>query len=113
MLNPEFFGSSNQILNYARIGSIIGHEITHGFDVEGQKFDKDGSLRPWSTHSNFSDYSKCFVEQYNNYYVPEIKSYVSKQLITITYWNILFKKKILTMMVQKDIFFCDIHPIYC
>lgn len=79
MLNPQFYGSDNYILNYARIGSIIGHEITHGFDVEGQKYDKDGSLFPWSTRSNFTNYSKCFVDQYNEYYIPEINSYVSEE----------------------------------
>lgn len=77
MLNPEFFGSNNNILNYARLGSIIGHEITHGFDVDGQNYDRDGMFSPWSTHSNFSAYSKCFVDQYNKYFIPEISTYVS------------------------------------
>lgn len=78
MLNPEFFGDNNQVLNYARIGIIIGHEITHGFDKYGQMYDKDGAVHSWSSHSNFENYSKCFVEQYSKYYVKEIESYVSK-----------------------------------
>lgn len=81
MINPEFFGSHDTLLNYARLGSIIGHEITHGFDVEGQKYDKNGALQPWSTQSNFTTYSKCFIDQYNKYYIPQINSYVSQFVI--------------------------------
>nr|XP_023027963.1 neprilysin-4-like [Leptinotarsa decemlineata] len=68
------------ILDYGRIGSIIGHEITHGFDAEGRKYDANGTLTSWwtaETKAAFDERTECFVDQYNKYYVPEIDAYVN------------------------------------
>ena len=46
---PFFDMAADDAFNYGAIGSIIGHEMTHGFDDSGRKFDKDGNLRDWWT----------------------------------------------------------------
>ena len=48
ILQGEFFGD-DMIKNFGGIGVVIGHEITHGFDDEGSKFDCDGNLNIWFT----------------------------------------------------------------
>ena len=51
----------------ARIGAIIGHEISHGFDDEGSQFDGTGNLRVWWTEEDrkrFAAKTKTLVEQY-------------------------------------------------
>lgn len=48
ILQPPFFDpKADDAVNYGAIGSVIGHEITHGFDSRGRLFDKDGNLRDW------------------------------------------------------------------
>ncbi|CAI8048836.1 Endothelin-converting enzyme 1, partial [Geodia barretti] len=55
---------------YGALGVIIGHELTHGFDDEGQQYDKDGILHQWWTNSSveaFRERQTCFEEQYSQY----------------------------------------------
>jgi predicted metalloendopeptidase len=55
---------------YGSMGIVIGHELTHGFDNNGQKYDLHGNYRQWWTKSsqkNFNDRTKCYVDQYGNY----------------------------------------------
>ncbi|MDR1697192.1 MAG: M13 family metallopeptidase [Rickettsiales bacterium] len=48
ILQPPFFDmNADDAFNYGAIGSVIGHEMTHGFDDEGRKFDRDGNLSEW------------------------------------------------------------------
>ena len=48
ILQPPFFDfNAPDAINYGAIGSVIGHEMTHGFDDQGRKFDKDGNLKDW------------------------------------------------------------------
>lgn len=57
-------------VNYAKIGSIIGHEITHGFDDKGRQFDANGNVINWwhpDAEQQFVEKAKCIIEQYNNY----------------------------------------------
>lgn len=61
--------------NYGGIGFVIGHEITHGFDSNGHKRDKDGREFSWWTKSTLEEYKKrisCIVEQYGNYSLSEL-----------------------------------------
>ncbi|XP_022784781.1 endothelin-converting enzyme homolog [Stylophora pistillata] len=57
-------------LNYAGIGVVVGHEITHGFDNSGRLFNKDGNLADWWSNKSieaFKNKSKCLEDQYSNY----------------------------------------------
>lgn len=68
-----------RVLNYGAIGSILGHELTHGFDNNGRKYDKYGNYRQWwsnSTIDKFENLTKCFVNQYSQFYVPEVDDHV-------------------------------------
>jgi len=74
MLQPPYFDMSrDDAVNYGDIGAIIGHEITHGFDDEGRKFDAQGNLRDWWTPVDAKEFEargKCISDQYTQE-VPE------------------------------------------
>ena len=69
ILQPPFFGlSSDDAVNYGGIGAVIGHEIGHGFDDQGSKYDGDGALNNWWTDADraaFELRSNALIEQYN------------------------------------------------
>ncbi len=69
ILQPPFFGlSSDDAVNYGGIGAVIGHEIGHGFDDQGSKYDGDGALINWWTDADraaFELRSNALIEQYN------------------------------------------------
>ena len=73
ILQPPFFDlEADDAVNYGGIGYVIGHEITHGYDDEGRKFDPDGNLKDWWTDKDaqeFESRAKRLVEQYNGYEV--------------------------------------------
>ncbi|KAF9349780.1 hypothetical protein BGX26_011973 [Mortierella sp. AD094] len=69
---PYFDIESPDYLNYGAIGSVVGHEITHGFDNDGRKYDATGDLRNWWSNSSveaFQAKSQCFIEEYGNFTV--------------------------------------------
>jgi putative endopeptidase len=69
---PTFDPSRDDAYNYGGMGAVIGHEITHGFDDEGAKFDKSGSLRNWWTDAdlkNFQARGDCIARQFDGYVV--------------------------------------------
>ncbi|KAI2799808.1 NEDD8 protease nep2 [Blomia tropicalis] len=70
ILRPPFFDANRpMVLNFGGIGAIIGHEITHGFDDQGQQFDKKGNLINWwtdETKLRFTSGAKCFIDQYGS-----------------------------------------------
>lgn len=60
-------------MNFGTIGSIIGHEIAHGFDDQGAQYDSEGQLFDWwepKMKQNFVNRTKCIIEQYGNYTEP-------------------------------------------
>jgi putative endopeptidase len=71
ILQPPFFDAkADDAVNYGGIGAVIGHEMTHGFDDQGRKFDAQGNLRDWWTPEDLKNYearSKCVEEQYASY----------------------------------------------
>ncbi|RDD44024.1 Endothelin-converting enzyme 2 [Trichoplax sp. H2] len=65
--SPFYNKNYPKALNYGAIGSVIGHEITHGFDNNGRRFNKDGELVQWwdnGTIANFNSRAQCFIDQY-------------------------------------------------
>lgn len=63
-------------MNYASIGWIMGHEISHGFDDQGHQFDKHGNLLNWwaeSTKQTYNQKKKCIVDQYSAFQTEGIK----------------------------------------
>ncbi len=69
---PFFDAKADDALNYGGIGAVIGHEMTHGFDDEGRKFDAQGNLRDWWTPDdakNFEARAKCVQDQFDGYEV--------------------------------------------
>jgi putative endopeptidase len=68
ILQPPFFDSNmDDAVNYGAIGMVIGHEITHGFDDEGRKFDAHGNLRDWWTPADATAYDQrgqCIADEY-------------------------------------------------
>lgn len=66
---PFFFMDGDDALNYGGIGVVIGHEMTHGFDDQGRKFDKDGNLTDWWTADDaarFDERAKVLVDFFDN-----------------------------------------------
>jgi putative endopeptidase len=71
ILQPPFYSNeARDSVNYGAVGSVIGHELTHGFDDEGRQYDGDGNLKDWwlkSDREHFVKLSDCFVNQYGSY----------------------------------------------
>lgn len=75
ILQPPFFSAAfDDAVNYGAIGAVIGHEITHGFDDEGSKFDAKGNLKSWWTREDrarFEARAKKVEKQFNAYEVAD------------------------------------------
>ncbi|POZ61884.1 peptidase M13 [Chromobacterium alticapitis] len=71
ILQPPFFNmAADDAANYGGIGSVIGHEISHGFDDQGSQYDADGNLRDWWTKedkASFHALTSRLVAQYAAY----------------------------------------------
>jgi putative endopeptidase len=69
ILQPPFFDAdADDAANYGGIGAVIGHEIGHGFDDQGAKYDGDGNLVDWWTdddRTEFGSRTKALIEQYD------------------------------------------------
>jgi len=73
ILQPPFYKAGRDAaVNYGGAGAVIGHELTHGFDDQGRKFDGEGNLRDWWTAADgtaFEERASCVADQYSNYTV--------------------------------------------
>jgi predicted metalloendopeptidase len=71
ILQPPFFDvTADDAVNYGAIGAVIGHEIGHGFDDQGRRFDGDGKLRDWWSRADEAEFqrrAKLLIEQFNAY----------------------------------------------
>ncbi|HEX5062789.1 MAG TPA: M13 family metallopeptidase [Kofleriaceae bacterium] len=83
ILQPPFFRADRSIAaNLGGIGMVIGHELTHGFDDQGAKFDASGNLKNWwqaEDQTKFEDKGKCLAAQYDSFEALP-KQYVNGQL---------------------------------
>ncbi len=76
ILQPPFFDQGfPSAMNYGAMGAVVGHELTHGFDDQGRKFDGEGRLRDWwdaGTAERFEGRAQCLVDLYDGFAVdPE------------------------------------------
>jgi putative endopeptidase len=71
ILQPPFFDmDADDAVNYGAIGAVIGHEIGHGFDDQGSKFDGDGNMTNWWTdpdRKEFEARAKMLIDQYSGF----------------------------------------------
>lgn len=66
---PFFYAEGDDAINYGAIGVVIGHEMTHGFDDQGRKFDKEGNMFDWWTAEDaarFDERSKVLVTYFDS-----------------------------------------------
>jgi putative endopeptidase len=71
---PFFDFRADDAVNYGGIGAAIGHEMTHGFDDQGRKYDKDGNLTDWWTKEDeerFNQRAALLEKQYDRYVVVD------------------------------------------
>ena len=65
---PMFDMTADDAVNYGAIGAVIGHEMGHGFDDQGSKYDADGNLKNWWTpedRKKFDERAACIIDQFN------------------------------------------------
>ncbi|MEP7147242.1 MAG: M13 family metallopeptidase [bacterium] len=71
IMQPPFYDpNADDAVNYGAIGAVIGHEITHGFDDQGRKYDGNGNLRDWWTKEDaakFKERTDKLTAQYSSY----------------------------------------------
>ena len=75
ILQPPMFSSeASDAENLGAIGVVIGHELTHGYDNHGRRYDADGNLRDWWTPEDdkaFEERAQCMVNEYGTFdYAP-------------------------------------------
>jgi endothelin-converting enzyme/putative endopeptidase len=73
ILQPPFFNmAADDAVNYGAIGVVIGHEMGHGFDDQGSKYDSEGNLRNWWTEQDLAEFKErtsALVDQYAKFQV--------------------------------------------
>ncbi|XP_020709733.2 neprilysin-1 isoform X2 [Athalia rosae] len=83
ILQFPFYELGLESLNYGAIGTVLGHELTHGFDNSGRQFDSTGNLRQWWSNETIDEYTEktqCFVDHYGTYYEEKVDRYVDGEL---------------------------------
>ena len=71
ILQPPFYDDKlDDAVNFGGVGAVIGHELTHGFDDQGAKFDGDGNLRDWwskQDEAEFKQRTECIAKEYDQF----------------------------------------------
>ena len=71
ILQPPFYGKlMDDAVNFGAIGVVIGHELTHGFDDQGRKYDAEGNLRDWWTAEDAKEFEQradCTAKEYSGF----------------------------------------------
>jgi len=75
ILQPPFFDrSEDDAVNFGGIGVVIGHELTHGFDDQGSKFDADGNFKNWWSEADRKEFEQrtgCIADEYSSFVAVE------------------------------------------
>ncbi|HEY6231145.1 MAG TPA: M13 family metallopeptidase [Pyrinomonadaceae bacterium] len=75
IMQPPFFSVSfDDAINYGAMGSVIGHEMTHGFDDQGRQYDASGNLANWWTDADmakFKERAECVIKQFDAFEVEK------------------------------------------
>ncbi|MEA2172656.1 MAG: putative endopeptidase [Blastocatellia bacterium] len=75
IMQPPFFSASyDDAVNYGAMGSVIGHEMTHGFDDQGRQYDASGNLKNWWTDDDlkkFKERAECVIKQFDEFEVEK------------------------------------------
>jgi putative endopeptidase len=83
ILQPPFFDFKvDPAVNFGGIGVVIGHEMTHGFDDQGSKYDGKGNLREWQTaddRSKFTERTDCVADEYSGFTAAPAHDGVAEQ----------------------------------
>jgi putative endopeptidase len=86
ILQPPFFDpQADDAVNYGGMGAVIGHEMTHGFDDQGRRFDAEGNLRDWWTAGDaerFNQRAQRIIDQFDAYTVVDSSTHVNGRLTT-------------------------------
>ncbi len=84
ILQPPFYDpNADDAINYGAMGAVIGHEMTHGFDDQGRRFDAQGNLRDWWTKEDSDKYNaqaQRVVDQFSAYTVVDSATHVNGKL---------------------------------
>ena len=84
ILQPPFYDpNADDAVNYGAMGAVIGHEMSHGFDDQGRRFDANGNLRDWWTKQDADKYdaqAQRVVDQFNAYTVVDSTTHVNGRL---------------------------------
>jgi len=71
ILQPPFYSNGrDEAVNYGGIAAVVGHELTHGFDDQGRKFDGEGNLTDWWTKEDATEFQKraqCLIDEYSSF----------------------------------------------
>ena len=83
IFQKPFFDKDNLVHSYGGIGTVIAHEITHGFDDQGSKYNGDGNLENWWKAEDlkaFEERVQCIKDEYSEFYFDEAQMYVDGNL---------------------------------
>jgi putative endopeptidase len=87
ILQPPFFDpNADDAANYGGIGAVIGHEIGHGFDDQGSRFDGDGNMVDWWTEADRAEFGKrtsALIAQYDAFEPPAIPGHTVNGAFTV------------------------------
>lgn len=84
ILQPPFFSDAYpDAMNYGAIGAVVGHEMSHGFDAGGRKYNKDGELKSWWSNESATEYdhrTKCYIDLYDTFKPRDVDIHVIGKL---------------------------------
>jgi len=87
ILQPPFFQKDYpMVLNFGGVGSVMGHELSHGFDDQGAQYDSTGTMKIWWTKKSmagFKNRTSCIARQYSKIPLPELKKVQGAKELTI------------------------------